>query len=437
MHLRALGGMFPYIDTKLGLTYCPNRLVFAYISWRLAGAKNEMAGPGADTQIPALVPGREMDPVGKEQPEADAVARKLYEATAPSVVRVRTEKGVGTGFFLDSKGTLATDAHVVIDSSEQFAVTPDGQRRRFKLDRLDELNDLAILKPLVPFESKPLQLGSSTTLMPDDLLYAIGNPKGVSSVYVSPGLYTGHNTYLDVLKKNSRRHGDAIERALAIVKDPDLNQFYNSNKIAADMHIEHGSSGSPVLDKSGKVIGVADLLLRTRQSFMTPIENLTSLQSAPPKFRMNYHYAPDEWVESYLNHWTTTPLSTAMGTGVVLGLGAVGLSGLRRFPKVGGTLATIEGVSMLHSDYNSYSRLVDATSTDDWKYGLAMTADGTIALGGLALMALRKKTYGLSTIAAGVLGRMATDFIPNRYALDSIERTDGSKRRIIGRDGDD
>ena len=67
------------------------------------------------------------------------LVRTIYAAASPSVVSVRTGEGSGTGFLVDSDGTIVTNAHVVGDNSQvQVRFTDDGDFHDARVLGVDE-----------------------------------------------------------------------------------------------------------------------------------------------------------------------------------------------------------------------------------------------------------------------------------------------------------
>ena len=75
------------------------------------------------------------------------LVRTIYAAASPSVVSVRTGEGSGTGFLVDSDGTIVTNAHVVGDNSDvQVRFEDDGELHDARVLGVDASTDLAALK---------------------------------------------------------------------------------------------------------------------------------------------------------------------------------------------------------------------------------------------------------------------------------------------------
>ena len=181
-------------------------------------------------------------------------ARAVYQRSAPAVValvmldRSGQPISLGSGFVV-GKGLVATNFHVIRGSNSGQAKVV-GSNVTMTIDGVvakDPDRDLAILKvsaltaPPLPFSaSKPVQVGET--------VFAIGNPQGMEGT-LSQGIVSGVRTVGD------------------------------SSWIQITAAISPGSSGGPVLNDAGGVIGVAVATLRGGQSlnFAVAARHLTEL----------------------------------------------------------------------------------------------------------------------------------------------------------------
>lgn len=175
---------------------------------------------------------------------------EIAERALPSVVRIETDRGqIGSGFVVAPGGRIVTNAHVIRDATRARVRLADG--RVFEdvalLDH-DLEHDLAMLvidadglRPL-PLARGKLRVGSRVVV--------IGNPQGLDST-VSDGLLSG-----------TRR--DARGETLQI-----------------SAPISPGSSGGPVFDEHGRVIGVSTKILNSGQNlnFAMPIRYVAELRT--------------------------------------------------------------------------------------------------------------------------------------------------------------
>jgi putative serine protease PepD len=183
-------------------------------------------------------------------------ARTLYASTAAGVVDI-TSRGVtdnstsafpfggpsqqqestatGTGFVVDAKGNIVTAAHVVNGASSITVTFQDGTTRKATLLGKDNATDVAVLK-VDPsgLTLHPLALGSSANLDVGDSVAAIGDPFTYDRS-ISTGIVSG------------------LDRTISAP-----NGFTVAHAIQTDAALNPGNSGGPVLDSSGKVIGIVD-----------------------------------------------------------------------------------------------------------------------------------------------------------------------------------
>jgi serine protease Do len=135
---------------------------------------------------------------------------------------------IGSGFFVDDQGHVVTAAHVVTSVQSIVVKLADQRVLAAQLVGVDEDADIALLKvalaePIVP------RFGSSLSLSPGDWVLALGEPYGLERTVVA-GIVGG-----------ARRH---------FIEDSDV-LF-----IQADLALNPGNSGGPLLDTSGAIVGM-------------------------------------------------------------------------------------------------------------------------------------------------------------------------------------
>jgi putative serine protease PepD len=163
------------------------------------------------------------------------LVRSVYAAASPSVVSVQTQSGSGTGFLVDSNGTIVTNAHVVGDSSQvQVRFEDGGELHDAQVLGVDASVDLAALKVDADAAKgvRPLQFADSNSVQVGDSAVAIGYPLGLDRT-ATAGIVSG------------------LERK---IESP--NGFSIDKVIQTDAPINPGNSGGPLLDSSARVIGV-------------------------------------------------------------------------------------------------------------------------------------------------------------------------------------
>ena len=134
----------------------------------------------------------------------------------------------GTGFLVSSDGYFLTDAHVVGDDKTVQVRWPDGLEAIASVERISKIRDVAILKAN-PRDRAPLALRRGP-VTPGDRVFAIGSPTGKNfEGTVSSGVISA----------------DRIMDGLRYVQ--------------SDVTVSHGSSGGPLLNEKGEVLGLVDL----------------------------------------------------------------------------------------------------------------------------------------------------------------------------------
>jgi S1-C subfamily serine protease len=184
-------------------------------------------------------------------PASGLTPRDIYKRTAAGVVFVRADvvqqtqspfdlfpqqqqgQATGSGFVIDKNGTILTNAHV-IDGAQKVTVQFEDQKIvNAQVIGKDLNSDIALLK-VVPdgLTLDPLPFGDSRNVQVGDPTIAIGNPFGLDRT-----LTTGVVS--------------ALQRQ---IKAP--NGFAIDNVIQTDAPINPGNSGGPLLDATGRVIGI-------------------------------------------------------------------------------------------------------------------------------------------------------------------------------------
>ena len=228
------------------------------------------------------------------QPQADAATQKLYADTLPAVVQIKTPTGSGSGFFFDKDGHIATDAHVVLGDSQIDIITADGKILPAKIDRLDDLRDVAILKTDGP---TPTDINvpklNDAKIAPDQLVWALGHPNGWADTYISPGYCQyATNPYSVLYLEGTAAVKQAQERLglLTPKESQDAKTSLNRQVESCQAHVEPGNSGGPVIDKDGAVVGLTDMADESGTAVITPISYLQDLMKQTPKFSFTYKF---------------------------------------------------------------------------------------------------------------------------------------------------
>jgi putative serine protease PepD len=181
--------------------------------------------PAAATPLPAAGGGA----------TARTDAGRVYAAAADGVVAVQVGGGSGTGFVIDRRGTIVTNAHVVGESSRASVRFGDsGTTVDAEVLGSDPSTDLAVLRvdPSRVGTLHPLSLADSDDVRVGDEVVAIGHPFGLDRT-ATAGIVSG------------------LGRE---IQSP--NGFSIDEVIQTDAAINPGNSGGPLVDGRGRVVGV-------------------------------------------------------------------------------------------------------------------------------------------------------------------------------------
>jgi len=158
-------------------------------------------------------------------------------------------RGIGSGFVVDAKGLLLTNAHVVNEADTVTVSFQDGRILEGKVLGKDPVTDVAVIQ--VEARNLPtVTIGDSDTVRQGEWAIAIGNPLGLQET-VTVGVISG------------------TERSSAAIGIPDKRVGF----IQTDAAINPGNSGGPLLNAVGDVIGINTAILRGAQGlgFAIPI----------------------------------------------------------------------------------------------------------------------------------------------------------------------
>jgi putative serine protease PepD len=170
---------------------------------------------------------------GRAAPPTDV--GRVYAAVADGVVAVQVGGGSGTGFVIDERGTIVTNAHVVGDASQASVRFGDtGSAVEAEVLGSDPSTDLAVLRvdPSRVGPLRPLTLADSDAVRVGDDVVAVGHPFGLDRT-ATAGIVSGL--------------GREIESP---------NGFSIDEVVQTDAAINPGNSGGPLVDAKGRVVGV-------------------------------------------------------------------------------------------------------------------------------------------------------------------------------------
>jgi S1-C subfamily serine protease len=182
---------------------------------------------------PAASPSASAGPLGVPE---------IYQALLPSVVQIQTtgsagkgtgmtESSTGTGVIVNANGTILTAAHVIDGATTIKVSYTDGTSSSAEVAGSDVKQDIATLTPArLPGTVVPAVLGGGVAV--GDAVVAIGNPLGLTATTTS-GVVSG------------------LDRTMAREKNGDV-----AGLIQFDAAVNPGSSGGPLINDQGQVVGV-------------------------------------------------------------------------------------------------------------------------------------------------------------------------------------
>ena len=195
--------------------------------------------------------GREISPI-RYLTNVEEATIKLFEEAAPSVCFITTStvrkdywnrnvteipSGSGSGFIWDESGHIITNFHVIQNASKYTVTLADRTTWDAEIVGTEPGKDLAVLKIKAPKEKLiPIPVGQSSTLKVGQSVYAIGNPFGLDQT-LTTGIIS------------------ALGREIKSVSGRPIRDV-----IQTDAAINPGNSGGPLLDSSGRLIGVNTMI---------------------------------------------------------------------------------------------------------------------------------------------------------------------------------
>lgn len=173
----------------------------------------------------------------------EELVQEIYERVSPAVVEVYADAQSGdtfvaatsgSGFLIDTEGHIATNNHVIDNAKRVRIVFLDGRDAMAEVLGTNPANDLALLKvdKSAVAGIEPLEFGDSDQVRPGQLAIVIGSPFGLKGS-VSVGISSG------------------INRGL-----PSKLGRFIPGMLQTDALVNPGNSGGPLLDSSGRVVGV-------------------------------------------------------------------------------------------------------------------------------------------------------------------------------------
>ncbi len=154
--------------------------------------------------------------------------RDEFQGQRPRMPQAPTT-GVGSGFILDTDGTIVTNNHVVAGAKEIEVTLKDGQAFEAELIGRDEKTDLAILKIESEDPLPSVDFGDSDKVRVGDWVMAVGNPFGL---------------------------GGTVTAGIVSARGRDLAGGTLIDFLQIDAAINRGNSGGPAFNSNGEVVGI-------------------------------------------------------------------------------------------------------------------------------------------------------------------------------------
>jgi S1-C subfamily serine protease len=153
-------------------------------------------------------------------------------------------RGSGSGFLIDHLGHVLTNLHIMRDTHSIEVTLFDGRNWPARLMGTDPETDLAVLEILAPEGEiagmSPLALGTTSELMPGQTVLAFGNPFGL-------GYQVSEGVICSPPRSVSTPDGRIVDSTLQ-----------------SDIIIHSGNSGGPLVDSSGRVLGINTMIFSPR-----------------------------------------------------------------------------------------------------------------------------------------------------------------------------
>ncbi len=150
----------------------------------------------------------------------------------------RKASSLGSGFIIDTKGTVVTNNHV-ISGADDILVRVGDKEYKANVVGADPYMDIAVLKMETRDQFKPVSFGDSDKARVGDWAVAIGNPFGL---------------------------GGSVTAGIISARNRDINLTRYDDFIQTDASINQGNSGGPLFNLKGEVIGINTAIIAPGQS---------------------------------------------------------------------------------------------------------------------------------------------------------------------------
>lgn len=180
-----------------------------------------------------------------DDPSMDDFFNKFFDGNPDQGDEDRSERSLGSGIIVDSKGFILTNNHVV-DQATRVQVTLEGDPTKYeaKVVGVDVETDLAVIKIEAPRALPFAKLGNSDGVQVGDWVLAIGSPFDLDAT-VTAGIVSAKD------RDRSKLSGST-------------SQFQRF--LQTDAAINPGNSGGPLVDMAGQVIGINTAIMTGSRS---------------------------------------------------------------------------------------------------------------------------------------------------------------------------
>jgi len=208
----------------------------------------------AATHTPALT-----DVVAAVRDSVVTITSEGYASRGSAMI---PSTGVGSGLVLTADGYILTNKHVVANSQSLIVELADGRQFPATIVKQSGDNDLALVK-INASGLTPAVIGDSAALPVGETVIAIGSPLGTFTETVTKGILSATGRTITV-------NGEGAGRPVTL-----------TGLLQTDAAINPGNSGGPLLDGSGKVIGINTAVSTNAEGlgFAIPIAAAASLIS--------------------------------------------------------------------------------------------------------------------------------------------------------------
>ena len=244
-------------------------LIAVLLITSLIGAVLGAGGTYAALRASGVIDDRQAAPTGVTaqsvmvESDASTVIAAVSKVSS-AVVQIVANDGAGTtlvgsGIIYDVRGWILTNKHVIVGAKTITIRLPDDRRVAGTTYGVDTLTDLAIVKIDGVFDLVAAPIGDSSTLQVGQMAIAIGSPIGLAY-------------------PNSASEGiiSALGRDISVPGDTPATADVTTDLhglIQTDAAINPGNSGGPLVDASGRVIGITTASAQTAMGigFAIPI----------------------------------------------------------------------------------------------------------------------------------------------------------------------